>query len=85
MGKHIAMMSFRGRMRKQLDEDIQVFGYNLEVLLRRAHAVPKIGEGDRGTLLKQQFWQLGSNFGSCYKGEIQLLQRELLQRPFGIC
>jgi hypothetical protein len=30
LGKHIAMMSFRGRMRKP-DEDIQVFAYNLEV------------------------------------------------------
>jgi hypothetical protein len=68
MGKHIAMMSFRGRMRKP-DEDIQVFAYNLEVLLRRA--VPKIGEEDRGTLLKQQF----------VEGLQGNLKRELLQRP----
>jgi hypothetical protein len=68
MGKHIAMMSFRGRMRKP-DEDIQVFAYNLEVLLRRA--MPKIGEEDRGTLLKQQF----------VEGLQGNLKRELLQRP----
>ena len=68
MEKNIAMMSFRGRMRKP-DEDIQVFAYNLEVLLRRA--MPKIGEEDRGTLLKQQF----------VEGLQGNLKRELLQRP----
>ena len=68
MEKNIAMMSFRDRMRKP-DEDIQVFAYNLEILLRRA--MPKIGEGDRGALLKQQFVEgLDGN-----------LKRELLQRP----
>jgi hypothetical protein len=34
-GKHLAMMAFRSRTRKT-DEDIQVFAYNLEALLRRA-------------------------------------------------
>jgi hypothetical protein len=38
-------------MRKS-DEDIHVFAYNLEVLLRRA--MPKRSEEDRGTLGKQQ-------------------------------
>ena len=51
-GKHLAMMAFRSRMRKP-DEDIQVFAYNLEALLRRA--MPNIEKGDRDTLLKQQF------------------------------
>ena len=50
MGKHIAMMSFRSRMRKP-DEDMQVFAYNLETLLRRA--MPKIGDGDRGILTQK--------------------------------
>ncbi len=51
-GKHLAMMAFRSRMRKP-DEDIQVFAYNLEALLRRA--MPNIEKSDRDTLLRQQF------------------------------
>ena len=51
-GKHIAMMAFRSRTRKP-DEDIQVFAYNLEALLRRA--MPNIGNADREVLLQQQF------------------------------
>jgi hypothetical protein len=43
-GKHLAMMAFRSRTRKP-DEDIQVFAYNLEALLRRA--MSKIENGDR--------------------------------------
>jgi hypothetical protein len=46
------MMAFRSRTRKP-DEDIQVFAYNLEALLR--HAMPKIENGDRDVLPQQQF------------------------------
>jgi NADH pyrophosphatase NudC (nudix superfamily) len=62
------MMAFRSRMRKP-DEDIQVFAYNLEALLRRA--MPNIEKGDRETLLKQQF----------VEGVSIELKRQLLQRP----
>ena len=51
-GMHIAMMEFRKRERKP-EEDIQVFAYNLESLLRRA--MPKLGANERDILLKQQF------------------------------
>ena len=51
-GKHLTMMAFRSRIKKP-EEDIQVFAYNLEVLLRRA--MPKIEKGDGEILLKQQF------------------------------
>ncbi|CAB4038951.1 Retrovirus-related Pol poly from transposon, partial [Paramuricea clavata] len=67
-GKHLAMMAFRSRTRKP-DEDIQVFAYNLEALLRRA--MPKIENGDRDVLLQQQF----------IEGVPTELKRELLQRP----
>jgi hypothetical protein len=67
-GKHLAMMAFRSRTRKP-DEDIQVFAYNLEALLRRA--MPKIENGDRDVLLQQQF----------IEGVPIELKRELLQRP----
>ena len=67
-GKHLAMMAFRSRMRKP-DEDIQVFAYNLEALLRRA--MPNIEKSDRDTLLKQQF----------VEGVSVELKRQLLQRP----
>jgi hypothetical protein len=67
-GKHLAMMTFRSRTRKP-DEDIQVFAYNLEALLRRA--MPKIENGDRDVLLQQQF----------IEGVPAELKRELLQRP----
>ena len=67
-GKHIAMMEFRGRTRKP-EEDIQVFAYNLEALLRRA--MPNVADGDRSTLLKQQF----------VEGVPTELKKELLQRP----
>ena len=50
--KHIAMMEFRRRARKPA-EDIQVFAYALETLLRRA--MPEVGNDERNTLLKQQF------------------------------
>ncbi len=59
-------MAFRSRMRKP-DEDIQVFGYNLEALLRRA--MPNIEKSDRDTLLKQQF----------VEGVSVELKRQLLQ------
>ena len=67
-GKHLAMMAFRRRMRKQ-EEVVQVFAYNLEALLRRA--MPKIEKGDSETLLKQQF----------VEGVSAELKRPLLQRP----
>ncbi|CAB4039803.1 Hypothetical predicted protein, partial [Paramuricea clavata] len=67
-GKYLAMMAFRSRMRMP-DEDIQVFAYNLEALLRRA--MPNIEKGDRETLLKQQF----------VEGVSIELKRQLLQRP----
>ena len=67
-GKHLAMMAFRRRMRNP-DENIQVFAYNLEALLRRA--MPNIEKGDRETLLKQQF----------VEGVSTELKRQLLQRP----
>ena len=67
-GKHIAMMAFRSRTRKP-DEDIQVFAYNLEALLRRA--MPNIGNADREVLLQQQF----------IEGVDVELKKELLQRP----
>ena len=67
-GKHIAMMEFRGRTRKP-EEDIQVFAYNLEALLRRA--MPNVADSDRSTLLKQQF----------VEGVPAELKKELLQRP----
>ncbi|CAB4028071.1 Hypothetical predicted protein [Paramuricea clavata] len=57
-GMHIAMMEFRKRERKP-EEDIQVFAYNLESLLRRA--MPKLGANERDILLKQQFIE-GINF-----------------------
>jgi hypothetical protein len=60
------MMAFRSRTRKP-DEDIQVFAYNLEAMLRRA--MPKIENGD--VLLQQQF----------IEGVPTELKRELLQRP----
>ena len=66
--KHIAMMAFRSRTRKP-DEDIQVFAYNLEALLRRA--MPNIGNADREVLLQQQF----------IEGVDVRLKKELLQRP----
>ncbi|CAB4044569.1 Retrovirus-related Pol poly from transposon, partial [Paramuricea clavata] len=68
MGKHLAMMAFRSRTRKP-DEDIQVFAYNLEALLRRA--MPKSENGDRDVLLQQQFIERVPTE----------LKRELLQRP----
>lgn len=67
-GKHLAMMAFRSRTRKP-DEDIQVFAYNLEALLRRA--MPNIENGDRDVLLQQQF----------IEGVPVELKKELLQRP----
>ena len=67
-GKHLAMMAFRSRTRKP-DEDIQVFAYNLEALLRRA--MPEIENGDRDVLLQQQF----------IEEVLAELKRELLQRP----
>ena len=67
-GKHIAMMAFRSRTRKP-DEDIQVFAYNLEALLRRA--MPNIENADREVLLQQQF----------IEGVDVELKKELLQRP----
>ncbi len=67
-GKHLGMMAFRSRTRKP-DEDIQVFAYNLEALLRRA--MPKIENGDRDVLLQQQF----------IEGVPVELKRELFQRP----
>ena len=48
-GMHIAMMEFRKRERKP-EEDIQVFAYNLESLLRRT--MPKLGANERDILLK---------------------------------
>ena len=65
---HLAMMAFRSRARKP-DEDIQVFAYNLEALLRRA--MPGIENGDRNVLLQQQF----------IEGVSVELKKELLQRP----
>ena len=70
-GKHIAMIAFppfRSRARKP-GEDIQVFAYNLEALLRRA--MPNIGNADREVLLQQQF----------IEGVDVELKKELLQRP----
>ncbi len=68
-GKHLAMRwQIVSRMRKP-DEDIQVFAYNLEALLRRA--MPNIEKSDRDTLLKQQF----------VEGVSVELKRQLLQRP----
>lgn len=67
-GKHIAIMAFRSRARKP-DEDIQVFAYNLEALLRRA--MPALRGNERDTLLKQQF----------IEGVAATLKKELLQRP----
>jgi hypothetical protein len=67
-GMHIAMMEFRKRERKP-EEDIQVFAYNLESLLRRA--MPKLGANERDILLKQQF----------IKGINPALKKELLQQP----
>jgi hypothetical protein len=64
------MMAFRSRMRKP-DEDIQVFAYNLEALLRRA--MRNIEKGDIETFLKQQFVE-----GASIDSE---LMRQLLQRP----
>ena len=66
--KHIAMMEFRRRTRKPA-EDIQVFAYALETLLRRA--MPELGNDERNTLLKQQF----------IEGSPATLKRQLLQRP----
>ena len=51
------MMAFRSRKWKP-DEDIQVFAYNLEALLRRA--MPALGENQRDTLLKQQLVKEGA-------------------------
>ena len=67
-GMHIAMMEFRKRERKP-EEDIQVFAYNLESLLRRA--MPKLGANERDILLKQQF----------IEGINPALKKELLQQP----
>ena len=67
-GKHIAMMTFRTRVRKP-DEDIQIFPYILEALLRRA--MPGLGGAERDTLLKQQF----------IEGVSAALKKELLQQP----
>ena len=67
-GKHLTMMAFRSRIRKP-EEDIQVFAYNLEVLLRRA--MPKMEKGDGEILLKQQF----------VEGVSVELKKQLLQRP----
>jgi hypothetical protein len=67
-GMHIAMMEFRKRDRKS-EEDIQVFAYNLESLLRRA--MPKLGANERDILLKQQF----------IEGINPALKKELLQQP----
>lgn len=67
-GKHIAMMEFRKRQRKP-EEDIQVFAYNLESLLRRA--MPGLGASERDTLLKQQF----------IEGINPALKKDLLQQP----
>ena len=62
------MMEFRKRDRKP-DEDIQVFAYNSESLLRRA--MPNLGETERDVLLKQQFIE-----------EINpALKKDLLQQP----
>jgi hypothetical protein len=66
-GKHLAMMAFRSRTRKP-DEDIQMFDYNLEALLR--HAMTKIENEDRDVLPQQQF----------IEGVPAALKRELLQR-----
>jgi hypothetical protein len=65
--KHLAMMAFRSRTRKP-DEDIQMFAYNLEALLR--HAMTKIENEDRDVLPQQQF----------IEGVPAELKRELLQR-----
>ena len=62
------MMAFRSRIRKP-EEDIQVFAYNLDVLLRRA--MPKVEKGDEEILLKQQF----------VEGVSVELKKQLLQRP----
>jgi hypothetical protein len=67
-GMHIAMMEFRKRERKP-EEDIQVFAYNLESLLRRA--MPKLGANECDILLKQQF----------IDGMNPALKKELLQQP----
>ena len=67
-GMHIAMMEFCKRERKP-EEDIQVFAYNLESLLRRA--MPKLGANERDILLKQQF----------IEGINPALKKELLQQP----
>ena len=67
-GMHIAMMEFRKREPKP-EEDIQVFAYNLESLLRRA--MPKLGANERDILLKQQF----------IEGINPALKKELLQQP----
>ena len=65
---HLTMMAFRSRIRKP-EEDIQVFAYNLEVLLQRA--MPKMEKGDGEILLKQQF----------VEGVSVELKKQLLQRP----
>ena len=69
-GKHLTMMAFRSRIRKP-EEHIQVFAYNLEVLLRRA--MPKMEEGDEEILFKQQFVE-----GVSVELKKQLLQRTTL-------
>ena len=67
-GRYVAMTEFRNRKRKP-SEDLDVYAFALESALRRA--MPDVGEGDRNTLLRQQFIQ----------GVEENLRIQLLQRP----